>query len=69
MPNLVRALLEKMGFDLALGPYMIRKNIRHPALRGDLSDWVARGTWRRPNAVLKDGGAGPFLFEHVVNAS
>jgi len=65
--NAVRAALETIGFDFQQGPFLLRRHIYHPAMRGaELTDWLARGTWRQRDARFPYGGAGKLLFEQIA---
>lgn len=67
-PRTVRKCLE-LGFANVEGPYLLQRGIHHPALRGELSDWIAKGTWTQPSTVLADGGFGPILIQQIAKAA
>jgi hypothetical protein len=64
--NTVRAVLEHLGLTLEHGPYLVRKHFWHPSLPGgELTAWIARGTWTEPTTIFHDGGVGPLVFEQL----
>lgn len=63
--NEVRSELDALGFQPSFGPTMLRKNIRHPGLQGDLSDWTVRALWTRGPSAMPYGGVGNIMFEEV----
>lgn len=67
--DVLRQYLKALGFETTKGPFLLRRGIHHPALRGrELTDWMFQGTWKNPNTYMAEGGHGPIAFEEVGEA-